>query len=298
MRNSIWIANLSDSANAGGTDFTVDSAVSRLTLLTDEIGCIARRTIVTAGQYVFFLSDAGVYRLDTQLDLKLRANTQPLSDPIADQLEEINSNYAYLSVGKWWNNRYHLACPVGDEAEANNTLFLYNALNQHWESRDYYAINLDELLIAGYDQQRRLFTASRSGTLFLLDEMERGDDVPYANEEDAYISVDGYLLTRRYGFGSLNAKRLLRAKASVLLPAAGACELHALTTDYDSNFTVATLENTQAETEDYTLKAPLRCKATYLDLEFTTSAERPTLRQISAEATRSASDPTETRTLN
>lgn len=298
MRNSIWIANLSDSANAGGTDFTVDSAVSRLTLLTDEIGCVARRSIVTAGQYVFFLSDAGVYRLDTQLDLKLRANTQPLSDSIADQLEEINSNYASLSVGKWWNNRYHLACPVGLEAEANNTLFLYNALNQHWESRDYYAINLDELLIAGYDERRRLFTASRSGTLFLLDEMERGDDVPYSNEVDAYTSVDGYLLTRRYGFGSLNTKRLTRAKASVLLPAAGACELHALTTDYDANFTVATLENTQAEAEDYTLKAPLRCKATYLDLEFTTSAERPTLRQISAEATRSAFDPTDTRTLN
>ena len=298
MRNSIWLANLSDSANAGGTDFTVDNAVSRLTLLTDEIGCVARRSIVTAGQYVFFLSDAGVYRLDTQLDLKLRANTQPLSDAIADQLEEINSNYAYLSVGKWWNNRYHLACPVGAEAEANNTLFLYNALNQQWESRDYYAINLDELLIAGYDERRRLFTASRSGTLFLLDEMERGDDVPYANEEDAYTGVEGYLLTRRYGFGSLNAKRLLRAKASVLLPAAAACELHALTTDYDSNFTVATLENTQAETEDYTLKAPLRCKATYLDLEFATSSERPTLRQISAEATRSAFDPTETRTLN
>ena len=298
MRNSIWIANLSDSANAGGTDFTVDSAVSRLTLLTDEIGCVARRSIVTAGQYVFFLSDAGVYRLDTQLDLKLRANTQPLSDPIADQLEEINSNNAYLSVGKWWNNRYHLACPVGDEAEANNTLFLYNALNQQWESRDSYAVNLDELLIAGYDERRRLFTASRSGTLFLLDEMDRGDDVPYANEEDAYTSVDGYLLTRRYGFGSLNTKRLTRAKASVLLPPDGACELHALTTDYDNNFTVAALENTQAEQEDYTLKAPLRCKATYLDLEFTTSAERPTLRQISAEATRSAFDPTDTRTLN
>ncbi len=297
MRNSIWIANLSDSANAGGTDFTVDNAVSRLTLLTDEIGCVARRSIVTAGQYVFFLSDAGVYRLDTQLDLKLRANTQPLSDAIADQLEEINSNYAYLSVGKWWNNRYHLACPVGD-AVANNTLFLYNALNQQWESRDSYSINIDELLIAGYDERRRLFTASRSGTLFLLDEMERGDDVPYSNDQNAYTPVDGYLLTRRYGFGSLNSKRLLRAKASVLLPGTGACELHALTTDYDANFTVATLANTTEEQEDYTLKAPLRCKATYLDLEFTTSAERPILRQISAEATRSAFDPTETRTLN
>lgn len=298
MRNSIWLATLSDAANTAGTEFLVDSAVSKLQLLTDEIGCRARRSIVTAGQFVFFLSDAGVYRLDTQLDLKLRANTQPLSDPIADQLEEINSDYAYLAVGKWFNNRYHLAVTIGPEATSNNTLFIWNALNNQWESRDTYAIALDELLVSIYDSRRRLFAAARSGTLFLLDEMDRGDDVPQAEATDAFTPVDGYLLTRRYAFGSLNAKRLLRAKASLLLPPGAACQLHAVTTDYDNDFSIASLSNNQTDHEDYTLKAPLRCKATYLDLEFTTSAERPTLRQITAEATRSSFDPTETRTLN
>jgi hypothetical protein len=298
MRNSIWLANLTDSANATGDQFTVDSAVSRLTLLTDEIGCVARRSIVTAGQFVFFLSDAGVYRLDTQLDLKLRANTQPLSDPIADQLEEINTDYAYAAVGKWWNNRYYLAVPIGPDAESNNTLFLWNALNQQWESRDSYSFGLDELLIAGYDSQRRLYCASRTGSLFLLDELDYGDDVPFQNDEDLYTDIPGYLLTRRYGWGSLNAKRLTRAKASILLPPEASCELRALTTDYDADFQIATLANTSGEEEDYTLKAPLRCKAVGLDLQFSTLTGRPTLRQITAEATRSAFDQTLTRTLN
>jgi hypothetical protein len=298
MRNSIWLANLTDTSNATGDTFTVDSAVSKLTLLTDEIGCVARRSIVTAGQFVFFLSDAGVYRLDTQLDLKLRANTQPLSDPVADQLEEINTDYAYASVGKWWNNRYYLAVPIGENATANNTLFLWNALNSQWESRDTYAINIDELLVATYSSQRRLFAASRAGTLFLLDELDYGDDVPYANAQDLYTEIPSELITRRYGWGSLNAKRLTRAKASVLLPDASACTLDALTTDYDADFQVAALENTTGEEEDYTLKAPLRCKATGLDLRFRTQSGRPILRQISAEATRSGFDPTETRTLN
>jgi hypothetical protein len=298
LRNSIWLANLTDTANATGDTFTVDSAVSRLTLLTDEIGCAARRSIQTAGQFVFFLSDAGVYRLDTQLDLKLRANTQPLSDPIADQIDEINSDYAHLAVGKWWNNRYYLAVPTGPDAESNNTLFIWNALNSQWESRDSYSFGLDELLIAGYDSQRRLYCASRTGTLFLLDELETGDDVPFANEEELFTDIPGYLLTRRYGWGSLNAKRLTRAKASLLLPADASCELRAVTTDYDADFQIAELANTSGEQEDYTLKAPLRTKATGLDLEYHTLAGRPTLRQISAEATRSASDPTDTRTLN
>jgi hypothetical protein len=298
MRNSIWLANLTDTSNATGTDFAVDSAISKLTLLTDEIGCVARRSVVTAGQFVFFLSDAGVYRLDTQLDLKLRANTQPLSDPIADQLDEINTEYADAAVGKWWNNRYYLAVPIGPDAESNNTLFLWNALNSQWESRDTYSFGLDELLIAGYDSSRRLYCASRTGSLFLLDELDYGDEVPFANDENLYTDIPGYLLTRRYGWGSLNTKRLTRAKASLLLPADASCELRAVTTDYDADFQVATLANTSGEQEDYTLKAPLRTKATGLDLEYHTLTGRPTLRQISAEATRSASDPTETRTLN
>jgi hypothetical protein len=298
MRNSIWLANLTDTSNATGDTFTVDSAVSRLTLLTDEIGCVARRSVVTAGQFVFFLSDAGVYRLDTQLDLKLRANTQPLSDAIADQLDEINTDYSYAAVGRWWNNRYYLAVPIGDTAESNNAIFIWNALNQQWESRDTYSVSLDELLIVGYESQRRLFTAARTGSLFLLHENDYGDDVPFANDEDLYTEIPSELITRRYGWGSLNTKRLTRAKASVLLPDASSCTLDAVTTDYDNELQVAELANNSGEEEDYTIKAPLRCKATGLDLRFRTQSGRPILRQISAEATRSALDPTETRTLN
>ena len=298
MRNSIWLANLTDTSNATGTDFTVDSAVSRLTLLTDEIGCVARRSVVTAGQFVFFLSDAGVYRLDTQLDLKLRANTQPLSDGIADQLDEINTDFAFKAVGKWWNNRYYLAVPIGDNAESNNALFIWNALNQSWESRDTYAVSLDELLVASYESQRRLFTAARTGSLFLLDENEYGDDVPFANNEGLYTNVEAILETRRFGFGSLNSKRLLRAKASVLLPPDAACAMDAITTDYDNDFEIAALTNTTEEEETYTLKAPLRSKATSLDIRFRTTSGRPSLRTLMLEAARSSMDQTETRTLN
>ena len=298
LRNSIWIANLSDTSNATGTDFTVDSAVSRLTLLTDEIGCVARRSIQTAGQFVFFLSDAGVYRLDTQLDLKLRANTQPLSDPIADQFSEITVESASLANGRWFNNRYYLGVTIGEGADANNTLFIWNALNQAWESRDSYSANIDELLIAKYENQRRLFTASRTGKLFLLDEMERGDDVPIASNEDRFTPVDGRLLTRRYGWGNLNQKRIVRTKGTVLLDAGDSCALDAVTTDADLDFTVAALTNETESTEDYTLKAPLRCKATGLDLRFRSLSGRPTLRTIQAEAVLAPGASQATKTLS
>ena len=290
-RKSIWLAT----AVLDTDGVSIDSFNSRLQLLTDEIGCSAKRSIATAGVFVFFLSDNGVYRLDNQFDLKLRGNTQTLSDPIADLISSVNAPAAGTSNAVYFNNRYYLAVPLGSST-APNALFAYNMLNQQWETKDTYGFSLDRLLITDYGTQRRLYASTLNGRLFLLDEQDNAEDDTLSGL--GTTTVQGTLLTRRYGWGSLNAKRLTRSKASVVLPAGAACTLEAVTTDFDADFQVATLTNSTASQEDYTLKAPLRCKATALDLRFRTTAGRPILRQISAEAVRSNFDPTETRTLN
>lgn len=290
-RKSIWLATA-----AIGTDgVSIDPTNSSLQLLTDEIGCSARRSIATAGVFVFFLSDNGVYRLDNQFDLKLRGSTQTLSDPIADLVGGINAPAAHLSNGIYFGNRYYLALPLGPSTQPNS-LFAFNMLNQQWETRDTYGFPIDRLLVSDYGTQRRLFAATATGKLFLLDEQESGADDTQSGL--GTTGVSGLLLTRRYGFDSLNAKRLLRSKASVVLDDGAACTLDAVTTDYDADFQIAALTNTTGTTEDYTIKAPLRCKATAIDLRFRTSAGRPILRTITAEATRSGMSPQETRTLN
>jgi hypothetical protein len=290
-RKSIWLAT----AAIGADGVSIDPANSSLQLLTDEIGCSAKRSIATAGVYVFFLSDNGVYRLDNQFDLKLRGSTQTLSDPIADLIAEINAPAAHLSNGIYFANRYYLAVPLGDSTEPN-ALFAFNMLNQQWETKDIYGFPLNRLLVSDYGTQRRLFAATTTGKLFLLDEQETGADDTQSGLGST--SVLGSLLTRRYGWGSLNAKRLTRTKASVVLPAGSACTLDAVTTDFDADFQIASLVNTAAEQEDYTLKAPLRCKATALDLRFRTTSGRPILRTLTAEATINGPVSTETRTLN
>jgi len=290
-RKSIWLATA-----AIGTDgVSMDAANSSLQLLTNEVGCSARRSIATAGVYVFFLSDNGVYRLDNQFDLKLRGSTQTLSDPIANLIDGINATAAHLSNGIYHGNRYYLALPLGTSTQPNS-LFAFNMLNQQWETRDTYGFAIDRLLVSDYGTERRLFAATTTGKLFLLDEQETGTDDTLSGL--GTTNVQGLLLTRRYGFDSLNTKRLLRAKASVVLDAGSACTLDAVTTDYDKDFQIASLTNASGSTEDYTIKAPLRCKATALDLRFRTSAGRPILRTITAEAARSGMSPQETRTLN
>jgi hypothetical protein len=290
-RKSIWLAT----PVFGEDGVTLDGGRSSLQLLTNEVGCSARRSIATAGVYVFFLSDNGVYRLDNQFDLKLRGSTQTLSDPIADLVGGINATAVHLSNGIYHGNRYYLALPLGTSTQPNS-LFAFNMLNQQWESRDTYGFPIDRLLVSDYGTERRLFAATAAGKLFLLDEQETGADDTASGLGTS--NVAGLLLTRRYGFDGLNAKRLLRAKASVVLDDGAACTLDAVTTDYDKDFQIASLTNASGSAEDYTIKAPLRCKATALDLRFRTSAGRPILRTITAEAARSGMSSQETRTLN
>jgi hypothetical protein len=110
-RNSIYLATAALDVSGN-----IDPVNSSLMLLTNEVGCAARRSVVTAGTAVFFLSDRGVFRLDSQFDLKLRGNTKPLSDEISDQIAKINTNAITKSCAAYYDNRFYLAVPLmGDD---------------------------------------------------------------------------------------------------------------------------------------------------------------------------------------
>ena len=298
MRNSIWLATVNQGYTSSGLPDDINTTVSRLDLLTDEIGCSARRSIATAGQFVYFLSDAGVYRLDTRLDLKLRGDTKPLSEPIADQVARIQPAGAEYAIGLWHDNRYWLAAPV-DGTDVNNALFVYSALNEQWESIDEYPFGIDNLIVAQRGGlNRRLFAASRAGKLFLLEDIERGDDPPDSTLGiDYYTVVTGRLKTRRYGFGTMGTKRFVRALSDVVLPSTGSLTVKARMVNPDVEMTlVPGKTNDLPDAEDYTLKQPIRYKAHYVELEFETTAERPEIRTVSVEAAMPSLPQTETRT--
>jgi hypothetical protein len=293
-RKSIWLAEVNQFASVDGASTAIDTALSKLTLLTDEVGCAARRSIATAGQFVYFLSDAGVYRLDSRLDLKLRGDTKPLSDPIADQLTDLNATLLKNSVGLWYSNRYYLAVPLAG-ADNNNGVFLYNALNEAWETRDVFGFGVDDFVVATRANERRLFVSNKAGKLMLLDEIEEGDQSP-DKEADVITPVPGKIRTRRYGMGSMSTKRFVRSLADVVLPNTASVTVKAITINPDATITLVPGQtNTSGLAEDYTLKQPIRQKAHYCELQFETTANRPEIRNVSIEAAGPSMPPTETR---
>jgi hypothetical protein len=294
-RKSIWLATLAQFPATNGTDFAIDTAVAKLELVTDEIGCSARNSIVTAGRFVFFLSDAGVYRLDTQLDLKLRGDTKPLSDPVADLFERIDQSKVQRAFGIWHSNRYILAVPTLDSPDETNDLVVtWSALNDQWESRDVYGIGVDALVVGTYSNVRRIFNVRRTGKLYLLDENNNGkDDEPSGSLQS---QVTGRIKTRRYNMQTMSSKRFLRSLADVVLPDDGSIVVKANLINPDAEITLVPGQtNDSGLAEDYTLKQPIRRKAHAAELIFETTAERPEIRNVSIEAALQSMTPTETR---
>lgn len=292
-RKSIWLATIGQFASTDGSAFAVDTPVTKLELLTDEIGCSARRTIATAGRFVYFLSDSGVYRLDTQLDLKLRGETKPLSDPIADRLAALNADLIEDAVALYQDNRYYLAVPLADSTDGNDGVFIYSQLNEQWETQDLYGFKVNNFLVGNVAGERRIMISNRAGYLMLLNQQDAGDDSPSA-QVNVVASVPGKIRTRRYDFGDMHSKRFLRTVADVVIPAGATLTTKIKTVNPDvEDDTIGVL--TASSREDYNAKSPIRYKAHAAEIIYETSNGRPEIRGASMEASPKSLPPTETR---
>jgi len=91
-------------------------------LITDEVGCIARKTAVIIGDRLIFLSEQGVYSIGITPEINLRGQDIPLSLDVEDQIESINWAVASDAVATYFNNRYYIALPEGERIATNDTV--------------------------------------------------------------------------------------------------------------------------------------------------------------------------------
>lgn len=230
MRNSIYVAYLQTTAFIKGT---APGANSAITVVSTELGCLARRTIVNAGQFVFFLSSKGVHLLTPQLDLKVVGNTMPLSEPVADWFQNLNFSTVKNAVATYYNNRFFIAIPAAEDLR-NSFILIYNALNKNWESIDTYPTGLyfDNLISASYQNQKRLYILTnfvgnqdQYGGVFLTEQREdndyykegQGAVLPFSLPRNINIGgvanpIDAYVRTREFTMSSLSEKRFSRGE--------------------------------------------------------------------------------------
>lgn len=311
-RNSIYYGYIPPPAI---TNTTIDRGIdnsSFVQTLTNQFGCVARRSITFAGQQVFFLSDRGVYLLNNTLDLKLVGDQKPLSDLISDVIEDINTQYAQNACGLFFNNRYYLSIPLIDSdvpPTTNNATLVYSLLNQAWESVDKYPQNATYgsyaprvLLQAVYSNRNQMFAVSlrklhlsEQGEIDLLN---NGTGTPVLGTAllgdtagaDSAVFVTGAIQTpipailtsRRYSFKTFDQKRFSGLQTDMLLDANTNIDISSIATNPD--LTVNLINFTSSAVEDKNIRTKISRRAYAIDVKFTINSGRPTIRGLTLDA--------------
>lgn len=212
MRNSIHVVN-------GLSGALADCKTKEL---TQEIGCLARKSVAQYASQVLFLADSGVYAIGFLDQYNLRPVGEPLSAPIQPIIDRINADLAGNSVGIYFNNRYWLAVPLdsargANDATGNNSILVFSFLNGGWESIDSVndpRWNVLNLHVSRAGERNDLYAVNTLGGVHKLDAVDDDADTlaltPASDTER--IPVVSSMRTRRYDGGTLERKSYKRVQ--------------------------------------------------------------------------------------
>ena len=263
-------------------------------LLTNEVGCVARKSITQIGNQVIFLSDNGVYSTQFFDEYNLRGTDTPLSEPINVTIQRINKAHWDKSVAAYFDNRYFLAVPL-DNSTNNNAIIIYNFLNKQWESIDQVNdtdFHVSNLLVVGEGDARGVYAVNDLGGVQKLDERVDGVDrvITQIGGSQKNINVPGSLTTRQYTLGSLERKNWKQFEMHVESGASTVSNFNisAETENPDFNIPVGTLSDfvgsTLSEAEDVSIRGRIGNRRGY-GIQFTinNTVGRPKIRAIEAD---------------
>ena len=187
----------------------LNNATARL--LTDEIGCLARKSIQQIGNQILFLSDNGIYGVSFQDEYNLRGTELPLSEAIDATIQRINKTHQSKAVSVYFDNRYYLAVPL-DNSQENNAIIIYNFLNQQWESIDTVGtegFHITNMFLAGDGDNKGVYVVNDLGGVNRLESRVDGNDnlTTVIGGSIQNVQVPGSVKTRQFTFNNLDRKK-------------------------------------------------------------------------------------------
>jgi hypothetical protein len=289
MRKSIHVVN-------GISGSLADCTTS---LLTTEVGCSARKTIVQVANKIYFLSDRGLYAIEYFDNVNLRGVGVPITETIQPYMDRINQNYAHLSTAVYHDNRIWLALPLDSVPGANNgfkvnTIIVWNLLNDGVESIDTvdsvdFAIR--DFIVGREGAQNELYLTTEEGGIHKVDSNNGGDVVSLVSgEQDETIAVNSRLVTRQYDANSLDRKHFSQAEFQIkgedIDPSDA--EIQFITEDPDSTSVAGQLSTFLGDTlpaqEDASIRTRVRQRGFGIQAQVRPSTGRPFVRAVKVDA--------------
>ena len=275
---------------------TVNLSSATVKQVTDEVGCLARRSIEQIGSEVLFLSDNGVYGISFVDEYNLRGTALPLSEPINKTIQRINKAHADKAVSAYFDNRYYLAVPLDDSIE-NNAIIIYNFLNKQWESVDTFGdanttFDILDLIVAGKGTNRAVYAINKQGGVHQLDVNESGQDAiisTLGQDTASTVEVNGVARTRQFTIGSIDRKKWndfeIHAESGITYPTNFTISANTENID-ENNIDLKSLKalngnSTLGAEEDVAIRGRIGNKRAYgLDIQITRETGRPKLRAV------------------
>lgn len=264
--------------------------------ITREAGLVARRSVVTIGNAIYFLSDNGIYATQFGDLYNLRGAGLPLSDAIQPVIDRINFEYAQNAVATFHDNRYWIAVPL-DGSTVNNAILIYNILNGGWESVDVITAtgwDIANLISGTAGAEDLLYAVSKSGGIHIVD--GRDDDVDYLSLQAGLPAssnpIESYATTRMMTGGNLDRKRYRDYEMHIESSESNASDglISGIAENLDADFSIDTLSgklgSPLAAGEDASIRGRIGGKRAYgLQLQITPSQGRPKLRAVRVSGT-------------
>ena len=220
---------------------------TRVTALTTEVGCLAKKSVVMKGNAMFFLSDEGVYAVEFLNDYNLRGADEPISKNIQPYIDRINKNLAAEAVGTLFNNRYYLAVALdsitgANDAVGNNTILIFNFLNKGWESIDTFGAGdfiIKNIIIGSAAERNSIYAVTSLGGVHELEAVETSNDRLVSAGSITSFPIESSLTTRGYALGNLDRKRFTDGQVTMQCVDGGLGE-------YDISFAAEDPDNNQS----------------------------------------------------
>lgn len=269
-------------------------------VVTTEIGCSARKSVVQVANQIMFLSDQGIYAVEFLDEYNLRGTGTPISETIQPFIDRINQDYVHLSCGVYFDNRYWLALPLdivpgSGDATKLNTIIVYSFLNGGFESID--TVNstefaIRELIVGKEGSQNALYLTTEEGGIHKVDGADGGDVVSMTAGQAVpeTIAVVSQCTTRQYDADTADRKMFARSELHIKSSDDGLSDgdISFITEDPDSTSSATSIStllgSTLPASEDSSIRLGVRKRGFGIQTDFKPTAGRPFLRAVKIDA--------------
>ncbi len=269
-------------------------------VVTTEIGCSARKTVVQVANQIFFLSDQGIYAVQFLDEYNLRGTGTPISETIQPFIDRINQDYVHLSCAVYFDNRLWMALPLdtvpgAGNATKLNTIIVYSMINGGFESID--TVNstefaIRELIVAREGSQNALYLTTEEGGIHKVDGAEGGDVVSLTAGQAVPETIDvvSQCTTRQYDADIADRKMFARSELHIKSSDEGLSDgdISFITEDPDSTTSATSISSligsTLPASEDSSIRLGVRKRGFGIQTDFKPTAGRPFLRAVKIDA--------------